>query len=135
MPTGWTLANERSQEDGSDNLEQYYGDLSGYQEQGDGSDNFEQYYGDLSGHQEQGDGSDNLEQYHGDLSGYRDQDQDLSVSSSTSTPINKSHGGGWKSIAKFGIQALKESSDVLPLLKSVVGGLAFFLSTYEVRFV
>ena len=91
----------------------------------------------------QGEDSDDPEQYNVDLSG--DQDRFLAVSSPTSTPMKKSHGGRWKgvseagkvagSVAKFGVQALKESSDALPPLKSVVGGLSFFLSTYEVRFI
>jgi len=91
----------------------------------------------------QGEDSDDPEQYNVDLSG--DQDRFLAVSSPTSTPMKKSHGGRWKgvseagkvagSVAKYGVQALKESSDVLPPLKSVVGGLSFFLSTYEVRFI
>ena len=88
----------------------------------------------------QGEDSDDPEQYNVDLSG--DQDRFLAVSSPTSTPMKKSHGGRWKeagkvagSVAKYGVQALKESSDALPPLKSVVGGLSFFLSTYEVRFI
>jgi len=91
----------------------------------------------------QGEESDDPEQYNVCPSG--DQDQFLAVSSPTSTPIKKSHGGRWKgvseagkvagSVAKYGVQMLKESSDVLPPLKSVAGGLSFFLSTYEVRFI
>lgn len=83
-----------------------------------------------------GEGSDDPELYCVDFSG-------LAVSSPTSTPIKKSL--GWKNISKrgklagslvmYGIQALKESSDVLPPLKSVVGCLAFLLSTYKVRFI
>lgn len=91
----------------------------------------------------QGEEFDDPEQDNVDLSG--DQDRFLAVSSPISTPMKKSHGGRWKgvseagqiagSVAKYGLQALKESSDALPALKSVVGGLSFFLSTYEVRFI
>ena len=91
----------------------------------------------------QGEESDDPEQYNIDLSG--DQDRFLAVSTPTSTLMKKSHGGRWKgvseagqvagSVAKYGLEVLKESSDALPPLKSVVGGLSFFLSTYEVRFI
>ena len=84
----------------------------------------------------QGEESDDPEQYNVCPSG----DQDRILSSPISTPIKKCHGGRWKGVsdvaggvAKYGVQMLKESSDVLPPLKGIVGGLNFFLSTYEVR--
>jgi hypothetical protein len=38
------------------------------------------------------------------------------------------------SVAKYGLQLVKESSDVLPPLKSVSSGLCFLLDTYEASF-
>jgi len=38
------------------------------------------------------------------------------------------------SVAKYGLQLVKESSDVLPPLKSVSSGLCFLLDTYEAGF-